>query len=214
MKNLFILVLFATILSGCSSNVKLSGRYLSNVDPSVDIAKTSSILVVSNSKGNRLTNRRYMLDIISAFKARGFTNISETAKDPDYKLIVNFSSEEQIKQQSIPVFTNERSMPYTTCHQRKDNGQQVCSTHYYFRTPMLRGYRSVNIPTNVYTFQFTLKDKQNNAILDSISTVVHQDCSQWKVYKFLASDAIARTSFSTPVDKQYSVKMPKDYRCE
>ncbi|GAA0831742.1 MULTISPECIES: hypothetical protein [Marinomonas] len=213
MKNILLLVVLMTVLSGCTSNVTLSGRYLSNVDTSIEIAKSSAILVQSNEDGDELTNKRYMPDIIHAFNQLGFSNISEQMTSPDYTLIVNFTSKEENQIQTVPVFTRERGTPYVVCHQNKNNNR-VCTTHYYFNAPMVSGYRSVSTPTNVYTFNFILQDQHKSPVLNVTSTVVHEDCSQWKIYQFLASDAIARTNFKTPVDKQYSVTMPESYRCQ
>jgi hypothetical protein len=80
--------------------------------------------------------------------------------------------------------------------------------------PIVSGYKTVDTPTNIYIFQFKLTDKQNNLILDSTNTVVHANCSKWKMFEFLAKDAIVRANFNNPVDKPYAVEMKQDYNCQ
>ncbi|MGO3344394.1 MAG: hypothetical protein ACTIM4_05440 [Marinomonas sp.] len=214
MKNLFIIILFATLLSGCASNVKLSGRFLSNVDEDINIDKSSSILLVSDSSGDKLTNKRYVSDIITAFKARGFTSISTHEITPDYTLVFNFTYSKETELKSIPIFKRERSRAYRVCHRNKDGKTRTCRIQRHFSAPMIAGYQSITTPINLYTFEFTLENKQDNTVLHSISTAMHESCSQWKVYDFLVSDAISKTSFSQPIDTEYSVTMPKDYNCQ
>ena len=79
---------------------------------------------------------------------------------------------------------------------------------------IVKGYDTVETPTNVYTFQYKLTDKTGNLILDSSNTVVHQSCSKWKMFEFLAKDAIMRANFNNPVDKPYAVEMKADYSCQ
>ncbi|WP_421856770.1 hypothetical protein [Marinomonas sp.] len=208
-------VLFSALLSGCSSNVKLAGQNVSNVDSSVDIDKSASIVVVPSKDGEDLTNKRYIPDIISALKERGFTNVSDTQSNPDYHLVINFTSAETTETKKVPVFNNERNIPYTVCHRNPSTDARTCVTRYHqFMEPIVSGYQNVETPTKVYTFQYKLTDKQNKLILDSSNTVVHPDCSKWKMFKFLAKDTIARANFNDPVDKPYAVEMKEGYSCE
>lgn len=208
-------VLFSILLSGCSSNVKLAGQNVSNVDASVDIDKSAAIVVVPSKDGDLLTNKRYIPDIINALKARGFTNVSDSQSNPDYHLAVNFTSEETTETKKVPVFNNDRNIPYTVCHRNPSTDARTCVTRYrQFMEPIVSGYQNVETPTKVYTFQYKLTDKQNNLILDSSNTVVHPDCSKWKMFEFLAKDTIARANFNDPVDKPYAVEMKEGYSCE
>ncbi|REG85120.1 hypothetical protein [Marinomonas pollencensis] len=213
MKSILLFAALSILLSGCASNTTLSGRYLSNLDPNIDIAKSASILVRSNKEGDSLTNRRYIPDVIQALTQLGFTNVAAQMTAPDYILVVNFTSKQENLQQTVPVFTRHRGTPYVICHQNKNNNR-VCTTHYHYNAPIVSGYRSITTSTNLHTFEFTLYDQQDTPILEVTSNVVDEDCSQWKIYKFLAADAIARINFSTPVDTQYSVTMPEDYSCQ
>lgn len=209
-----LFALLGVLLSGCASNVTLSGRYLSNLDASAEIDKSANIQVVSDPKGNLLTNKRFIPDVISAFKKRGFSHISEHEARPDYTLTVDFQSREEADLQSIPVFSQDFASPYSVCHLDQASNTRTCSTHYYFPPPTISGYRTVSTPTTVFTFHFTLSDPSKHPLLESTSTVVHANCSQWKVFQFLAEDAISRTSFQEPIDKTYSVTMPKGYSCQ
>ena len=213
MKSILLFVALSIVLSGCTSNTTLSGRYLSNVDTSIEIPKSSSILVRSDKDGDQLTNKRYIADVIHALNLLGFSNASEKTASPDYTLTINFTSKRENQQQTVPVFTRERGTPYIVCHQNKNNNQ-VCTTRYYFNAPMVSGYRSISTPINIHTFEFSLYDQDETAILEATSTVADKNCSQWKVYEFLASDAISRINFNAPIDSQYSVTMPENYSCQ
>ncbi|NLQ17393.1 hypothetical protein HGG82_07105 [Marinomonas sp. M1K-6] len=215
MKFITFLVLFSALLSGCSSNVKLSGHNVSNVDSSINIDKSAAIAVLPNKAGDPLTNKRYIPYIINALKERGFANVSESPNDLDYQLVVNFTSEAKIESTQVPVFNNERNLPYTICHRNPSSDTRTCITRYRnFMEPIVSGYKTVESPTNVYTFHYTLADQQNKLLLDSTNTVVHANCSKWKMFEFLAKDAIARANFNNPVDTPYAVEMKPDYSCE
>lgn len=208
-------VLFSALLSGCSSNVKLAGQNVSNVDASVDIDKSAAIVVVSSKDGDQLTNKRYISDIISALKERGFTDVSDSQSNPAYQLAINFTSEETIETKQVPVFNNDRNIPYTVCRRNPITNARTCVTRYrQFMEPIVNGYDKVETPTKVYTFQYKLTDKKNNLILDSSNTVVHPDCSKWKMFEFLAKNSIAQANFNDPVDKPYAVEMKEDYNCQ
>ena len=208
-------VLFSTLLSGCASNVKLAGQNVSNVDSNVDIDKSAAIVVVPSEEGDTLTNKRYIPDIIKAFKKRGFTNVSDSQSNPDYHLSVNFMSAESTETKKVPVFNNDRNVPYTVCHRNPGTDARTCITRYrHFIEPIVSGYDKVETPTKVYTFQYKLTDKKNNLILDSSNTVVHPNCSRWKMFEFLAKDTIARANFNSPVDKPYAVEMEENYSCQ
>jgi hypothetical protein len=215
MKFFTFLMLFSALLAGCSSNVKLSGQNVSNVDSNVNIDKSAAIAVISSEEGDPLTNKRYIPDVISAFEERGFTNVSEVQSTPDYRLVVNFTSETKTETKQVPIFNNERNLPYTVCRRNADSNTRTCFTRYrHFMEPIVSGYKTVDTPTNIYIFQFKLTDKQNNLILDSTNTVVHANCSKWKMFEFLAKDAIVRANFNNPVDKPYAVEMKQDYNCQ
>jgi hypothetical protein len=214
MKYFTFFVLCSALLSGCSSNVQLSGHNLSNLDSSVEIDKSAAIKVVSSENGDQLTNKRYIPNIVSALKERGFSNVSAAQTNPDYTFSVNFYTETKVETKKVPVFNNERNMPYTVCHKDTGSNARTCTTHYYYMAPIVSGYNSVATPTNIYTLHFKLTDKQNNPIVDSTNTVIHENCSQWKMYEFLAKDAIARANFNDPVDKSYSVEMQEGYDCQ
>lgn len=208
-------VLFSALLSGCSSNVKLAGQNISNVDSNVDIDKSAMIAVVPSKEGDDLTNKRYIPDIINALKERGFTNVSDAQNNPDYHLSVNFTSEETTETKKVPVFNNERNIPYTVCRRNPSTDARTCVTRYrQFMEPIVSGYDKVDTPTKVYTFQYKLTDKKNKLILDSSNTVVHPTCSKWKMFEFLAKETIARANFNDPVDKPYAVEMKEDYNCQ
>ena len=208
-------VLFSTLLTGCASNVKLAGQNVSNLDSNVDIDKSAKILVVSSKEGDELTNKRYIPDIIDALKKRGFTRVSDAQSKPDYYLSVNFTQEETTETKKVPVFNNDRNVPYTVCHRNPSTDARTCVTRYrQFMEPIVSGYDKVESPTKVYTFQYKLTDKNNKLILDSSNTVVHPDCSRWKMFEFLAKDTIARANFNDPVDKPYAVEMKEDYSCQ
>ncbi|MGO2353753.1 MAG: hypothetical protein ACTH58_03340 [Marinomonas foliarum] len=215
MKFFSMLMLFSVFVAGCSSNVKLSGHNVSNVDSTVEIDKSASISVASDSEGDQLTNKRYIADVINAFKERGFSSVSDSESNPDYRLSVNFTSEEVTETKKVPIFNNERNIPYTVCHRNPTTNARTCYTRYrHFMEPIVKGYNTVETPTNVYTFQYKLTDKTGNLILDSSNTVVHQSCSKWKMFEFLAKDAIMRANFNNPVDKPYAVEMKADYSCQ
>ncbi|QRV22778.1 hypothetical protein [Marinomonas foliarum] len=215
MKFFSMLMLFSVFVAGCSSNVKLSGHNVSNVDSTVEIDRSASISVASDSEGDQLTNKRYIADVINAFKERGFSSVSDSESNPDYRLSVNFTSEEVTETKKVPIFNNERNIPYTVCHRNPTTNARTCYTRYrHFMEPIVKGYNTVETPTNVYTFQYKLTDKAGNLILDSSNTVVHQSCSKWKMFEFLAKDAIMRANFNNPVDKPYAVEMKADYSCQ
>ncbi|PYF81128.1 hypothetical protein DFP75_105219 [Marinomonas alcarazii] len=215
MKFFSFLVLFSVFLTGCSSNVKLSGHNVSNVDATVDIDKSASITVVPDKDGDQLTNKRYIADVMNALKERGFSNVSDSTSNPDYRLAINFTSEEITETKKVPIFNNERNIPYTVCHRNPTTNARTCYTRYrHFMEPIVKGYDKVETPTNLYTFQYKLTDKAGNLILDSSNTVMHEECSKWKMFEFLAKDAILRANFNDPVDKPYTVEMTEDYSCQ
>ncbi|QUX97418.1 hypothetical protein C0J08_19335 [Marinomonas sp. CT5] len=215
MKYFFCFVFFSVLLSGCSSNVKLSGHNVSNLDASLNIDKSATIAVVSDPNGNQLTNKRYIPNVIDALKNRGFTNTSASPKDPDYRLAINFSHENKTETKQVPIFNHQRNIPYTVCHRNPNTDAQTCVTRYrLFMEPIISGYKTVEMPTTIYTFHYTLTDRQNKLLLDSTNTVVHESCSKWKMFEFLARDAIARANFTTPVDKPYAVEMKEGYSCQ
>lgn len=215
MKWFAVFVLFSALLSGCSSSVKLSGHNVSNVSSNINIDSSATIAVLPDPNGDALTNERYLPDIVAAFKERGFTNVSESPSDPDYKLVVNFTSEAKVESTQVPVFNNEHNLPYTICHKDPGSDTRTCFTRYRnFMEPIVSGYKTVESQTNVYSFHYTLTDRQDKLLLDSTNTVVHASCSKWKMFEFLAKDAIARANFNNPVDTPYAVEMQEDYSCE
>lgn len=215
MKPLILITLFSILLSGCANTVTLSGHNVSNVDSNLNMAESASIAVVADAAGDELTNKRYLADVVQALKDRGFVNAAENIQNPDYLLRVNFTSESKTDSKKVPIFNNPRNIPHTVCRRNPVTNARTCVTRYrHFMEPIVSGYETVDTPTTVYTFHFTLTDKQKNLLLDSTNTVVHANCSKWKMYEFLANDAIARADFNSPVDKPYAVEMQQDYRCE
>lgn len=215
MKTFTFLVLFTFLLTGCANNITLSGHNVSNVDATIVLDKSASVTVISNAEGDQLTSKRYIPNVIEALKTRGFSNVSEMPDNPDYTIEVNFHTETTIETKQVPIFSHERNIPYTICHRNVGSNTRTCTTRYrYFMNPIVSGYSTVNSPINIYTFQYKLKDKESNLLLDATSTVIHASCSKWKMYEFLAKDAIARANFTTPIDKPYAAKMPEDYDCQ
>lgn len=89
--------LLSVLLAGCSTTEVMQGHHVSNVDPDVRIAKTAKIKIQGSEKGDELTNKRYIPNVIASFNALGYKNVSTEVKNPDYILTINFRSTEKKK---------------------------------------------------------------------------------------------------------------------
>ncbi|ETI59372.1 hypothetical protein [Marinomonas profundimaris] len=215
MKTFTFLVLFTFLLTGCANNITLSGHNVSNVDATIVLDKSASVTVISNAEGDQLTNKRYIPNVIAALQARGFSNVSDTFDQSDYTVKVNFRSESKIETIQVPIFNHAQNLPYTICRRDLGTNTRTCITRYRnFMDPIVSGYKSVQTPINIYTFRYTLTDKQNHLILDSTNTVVNKDCSKWNMFEFLSKDAISRANFNDPIDTPYEIEMPPTYQCQ
>ncbi|MBJ7556757.1 hypothetical protein [Marinomonas spartinae] len=207
-------VLLSVLLAGCSTSELMQGHHVSNVDPDVRIAKTAKIKIQGSPKGDELTNKRYIPNVIASFNALGYKNVSTDYKHPDYILTINFHSSEKKKDLSVPIFNDVNDGYYTTCSKPKGTNQEVNCVRTERTVTRVTGYRTVTAMVSVYTFDFNIKDNKGAPVLVSSSSLENETCSKWKVFAFLAKEAVAKTSFTNPMDQGFTVKMPENYQCK
>lgn len=208
-----ITFLLSVLLTGCSTTEVMQGHHVSNVDPDVRIAKTAKIKIQGSEKGDELTNKRYIPNVIASFNALGYKDVSTEVKNPDYILTINFRSTEKKKNISVPIFNDVNDGSYTTCNKPKDGKSEVNCVRTEKTITRVTGYRTVSAMVSIYTFDFKIKDKKGDTVLVSSSSLENENCSKWKVFEFLAKEAVAKTSFTNPMDQGFTVKMPENYQC-
>jgi len=198
-------------LSGCTSNVVMSGRQVSNIDPDAIITPESRIKVETMEVGDPLTNKRYIENVIQAFHSRGYHNIGANLTKPDVIARFSLTNQQQVKKVEQPIY-RERVTGHTTSCYSTGADKHRCDTNVY-TMPHLVGYETLE--QSVLEAKMTLKliDTQNHLLLQSTSFVTHPTCSRWKLYEFLVQHSIAQLDFKHPMDKPFNVEMPEDYQC-
>ena len=91
-------------LSGCTSNVVMSGRQVSNIDPDAIITPESRIKVETMEVGDPLTNKRYIENVIQAFHSRGYHNIGANLTKPDVIARFSLTHQQQVKKVEQPIY--------------------------------------------------------------------------------------------------------------
>ncbi|WP_067101910.1 hypothetical protein [Marinomonas atlantica] len=210
MKSLWGVILLL-VVTGCSSNVVLSGRQVSNVDPAAIITPESRIRVEAMSSGDSLTQKRYLPQVVQAFQANGFHYVGPLMSKPDFIARFELSSQMVTRDEKAPIYKDIRTGRSTHCYKNKD-GEHYCDTDYHVM-PYVVGYETIPYSVLEATFRLELVNQDNQVVLHSTSTVENKDCSRWKLYEFLVSNSLQRLDLSAPLDQPFRIEMPETYQC-
>lgn len=211
MKTLFYAMLLVFV-TGCSSNVVMVGRQVSNVDPDAQITPESRILVEPFSSDDSLTNKRYLDQIVQAFKNSGYFYVGANLSSPDLMARYQLSSQPQVRERQQPIYEERRFSRGTFCRRNKD-GHRYCREDYHFM-PYLVGYETIKTSVLEAVFELELVNAEDDkVVLHSRSSVEHPSCSRWKLYEFLIERSINNLDVRQPQDQPYRIEMPEDYQC-
>ncbi|SBS36051.1 hypothetical protein MAQ5080_03343 [Marinomonas aquimarina] len=210
MKTLFYALLFVFI-TGCSSNVVMVGRQVSQVDPDVQISQDARIQVRASASGDPLTNKRYLDQLIEAFRSKGIQQVGSHLDAADFIAQYNLSSQTQIREQQRPIYEHHRFSQGSVCHRGTD-GRRYCDRDYHIM-PYLVGYETTQTSVLEAVLDLELLTPAGEVVLRSHSSVEHPSCSRWKLYEFLIARTIAQLDFTEPLDRPYRIEMPEAYQC-
>ncbi|WP_067222916.1 hypothetical protein [Marinomonas gallaica] len=210
MKSLLSIVILLTV-TGCSSNVVMSGRQVSNVDPTAVITSESRIRVEAMPSGDALTQKRYLPQVVQAFQANGFHYVGPQLNNPDLIARFTLSSQTVKREEKAPIYKDVRTGRSTHCYKNKD-GDHYCDTDYHVM-PYVVGYETIPYSLLEATFRLELVNQDNQVVLHSTSTVENKDCSRWKLYEFLVSNSLQRLDHKAPLDQPFRIEMPETYQC-
>lgn len=199
------------LVTGCSSNVVMSGRQVSNVDSDATITTQSRIRVEPLTAEDPLTNKRYLPQVVQAFQANGFHYIGPLLVNPDFSARFHLTSEVVEREFQEPIYRDVRTGRSTHCYQDKDGGNH-CDTDYHVM-PYLVGYETLTRSVLVAKFSLAILDPEGNTVLSSTSSVETNDCSRWKLYEFLIQYSIQHLDLHSPLDSPFHIEMPEDYQC-
>lgn len=216
MKKIFSIFTIAIALSGCTTTPKITGYYNSNVDPDANISTTSSFIVEPYSKGDLLTNKRYLKPIISTLKAAGYTNVATSMPSkPDFYLIFDYRIETKIESEDVPIYGTKNTGKQTSCTSSSYGSNAYTNCQTYNQTKRtITGYTPVQKKVEERVFQITVVNPENTMVYNSISYTRGDSCSKWKMFDFLTEHAIKNIDFKNPVELTRTIEMPDDYSCK
>lgn len=189
----------------------MTGHQLVSVAPNTEITPTANIRIEAAKSEDKLTNKRYLNDVIHAFQAKGYHHVGANLKPADFVARINLTGHHDTREEQRPVYSSFPSRSYTNCYQDTD-GNQHCHTHYQPLRELI-GYHTVKIPVVIASFSLDILNSKGETVLQSQSTVEHETCSRWKLYEFLIQNTIATIDFNRTVDQPFRVEMPEDYQC-
>lgn len=207
----FVSLLLLIGLTGCASNVVMSGRQVSNVDPDASIDSNDRIRIEAVNGDDPLTNKRYLENVAQAFHAKGYHYVGANLSQPDVIARFNLTSQNQVREVEQPIYEERRTGHSTSCY-RTEKGTQRCDTDFHVM-PYLVGYETVKVSVLEAKMDLELADTNGKLILHSTSSVEHDACSRWKLYEFLVQRTIKNLNFDQPMDQPFSIEMPEDYQC-
>ncbi|CUB05597.1 hypothetical protein [Marinomonas fungiae] len=207
----FLSVLLLLFVTGCSSNVVMMGRQVSNVDPDVKITPESRILVEAQKSADPLTNKRYLDQVVQSFKNKGYFYVGAKLSSPDFIARYHLTSQAQVRERQEPIYEERRTGRSTHCYEDKDGGRH-CETDFHVM-PYLVGYETVKRSVLEAVLDLELVNTNGKVVLHSSSSVEHSQCSRWKLYEFLIERSIKNLNVEQPQDQPYRIEMPEDYQC-
>lgn len=210
----FVILSALVALTGCSVH-PLKGSHYSHLDPDNQIDKNTPILVAVIK--DDLNSKYYLKYVVDKLKENGFTQVSSDSNNPpsDLKYMVFVSVFEKIDsyQYASPVYGSVNSGT-SNINCSSYNGYTNC-TSTNNKTSGVTGYAQNTGYTHGYYFKtqwFGMTNHQKT--FDTLTATHEKNCNSDKLYKFLIDESIPRLNFQKPLEIDFEVTMPENYRCD
>jgi hypothetical protein len=219
--SLLFLMALSLLLSGCSTS--MNGSINSTPDPTYVFDRAAPVLVTVPQKSeNSLQSKHYVSRVVSSLKNHGFTDI-HTEGDPSQAKIpiktvffVEVSKKTASYKYRGADYGTVQAGSTTNCNSYAygNMGTANCLT-----TPTTSygvvGYSDkVGYTTGYFFTIFAFDAQSKQKVLSLLASSYKKGCAEYKLYDFLADQALSRMSFDQMVQQKFSVKMPEGYHCK
>lgn len=213
MKYIYFLLICVSI-SGCQTYKNMDIRYNILIDPDYQLSSEAKIVVLANE--SVMESKFYVAKVVEELKKRGFNNVySYKDKDVgvmDVAVFIRLSKQtSSYEYQGADLGMVNSGTTTTSC---TGYGYTLNCTENQGKTIGITGYSTRRAYVTGYYFNanwYELESKKEILRMQAASYI--KNCTDRGVYEFIISESIKAMDLKKPSEKNYVVKMPKEYNC-
>ncbi len=211
---------FVLFLSGCATI--MTGAINSIPDPMYSFDLSSPVIVtVPSAANNALQSKYFIAKVVSALRNKGFSNVYTEndigqAKD-SLKVIFYVSVDKKTSTYTyrsadygqVPDGSKTNCDGYNYGYSNTVN----CTTTQKTKSGVIGYSDKTGYQTGLFFYLSAFDIKSQQQVLSVSAASLEDSCTDESVYDFLADESMTRMRFDQIIKQEFSVKMPKGYRC-